>query len=99
VDINTNNKIWQVGLFGGYSKNLGVGSDIFRPFSFYSRGSNIDYLYRIAPRFIYNSGKFRIAPEIEYTVAAFGVTQSDGKVDNSKEIGNLRVLIGIYFFF
>jgi len=96
-DVNTNNKVWQIGLFGGYSKNLGAGSNLAG--TYYSRGANIDYLYRIAPRFIYNSGKFRFAPEIEYTVAAYGVTQSDGKVDNSKEIGNLRVLLGIYFFF
>lgn len=97
IDINTNNKVWQVGLFGGYSKNLGAGTDLNGPF--YSRGSNIEYLYRIAPRFIYNAGKFRISPEIEYTVAAYGTTQTDGTVDQSKKIGNLRLLLGIYFFF
>ncbi len=41
-DINTNNKVWQVGLFGGYSKNLGAGTDLIGPY--YSRGSNIEYL-------------------------------------------------------
>ncbi len=97
IDISTNNKVWQVGLFGGYSKNLGAGTDLTK--TYYSRGSNIEYLYRISPRFIYNAGKFRISPEIEYTVAAYGTTQTDGTVDQSKEIGNLRLLLGIYFFF
>jgi hypothetical protein len=97
IDINTNNKVWQVGLFGGYSKNLGARTDLVGPY--YSRGANIDYLYRVSPRFIYNSGKFRFAPEIEYTVAAYGKTQKDGTVDESKEIGNFRFLLGIYFFF
>jgi len=104
-DINTNNKVWQIGLFGGYSKNLGAGSELTTELTkdkkpvFYSRGTNIEYLYRISPRFIYNAGKFRISPEIEYTVAAYGTTQTDGTVDQSKEIGNLRLLLGIYFFF
>lgn len=97
LDIHSNGKKWQVGLLAGYAQNLGAGKDITGPT--YQRGSNIAYLYRISPRFIYNSGKFRIAPEIEYTVAAYGTAQSDGIVKDTKEIGNLRFLLGVYFFF
>ncbi|RLD79586.1 MAG: hypothetical protein DRJ15_09055, partial [Bacteroidetes bacterium] len=96
-DIHSNGKKWQVGLLAGYAQNLGAGKDITGPT--YQRGSNIAYLYRISPRFIYNSGKFRIAPEIEYTVAAYGTAQSDGLVKDTKEIGNLRFLLGVYYFF
>jgi len=68
---------------------------------FYSRGSDIAYMYRISPRLIYNVGKFRIAPEIDYTVAAYG------KVTNGTEaipadlnpVGNFRILLGVYYFF
>ncbi len=97
VDVHTNGKTWQVGLFGGLSKNLGTTDTIVG--ANYSRGSNIDYAYRISPRVIYNNGKFRIAPEIEYTVAAYGTPDEKGIVKDSKEIANFRFLIGVYFFF
>ncbi|MEE4256332.1 MAG: hypothetical protein V2I47_04780 [Bacteroidales bacterium] len=98
LDIHTNGKTWQVGLLAGYSKNMGAGEDLVGPT--YQRGANIAYLYRIAPRFIYNSGRFRIAPEIEYTVAAYGETiKADGTVEDIKEIGNVRFLLGVYLFF
>lgn len=96
-DLHTNGKKWQVGLFGGYSANMGADVQLAGPY--YSRGSNIDYLYRISPRFIYNTGKFRIAPEVDYTVAAYGKTGSKGEVEDSKEVGNWRFLLGVYYFF
>ncbi len=95
-EIHTNTKKCQFGLFGGYAKNPGSDNNIVG--SNYSRGANIDYLYRISPRVIYNVSKFRIAPEIEYTIAAYGNTQADGTVTDSKDIGNVRVLLGVYFF-
>jgi len=105
LDIHSNGKKWQVGLLAGYSKNLGADKDISGPT--YQRGADIAYLYRISPRFVYNSGKFRIAPEIEYTVAAYATKDangilnidSKGMVTDSKEIGNVRFLLGVYFFF
>jgi len=97
TDINTNGKKWQVGLFGGYTRNLGSDSKLLGPY--YSRGSNIAYIYRISPRFIYNSGKFRFAPELEYTVAAYGKTGEKGMVENFKEVGNFRILLGVFYFF
>ncbi|MCK4569114.1 MAG: hypothetical protein KAT76_02415 [Bacteroidales bacterium] len=97
LDVHSNGKKWQVGVLAGYAQNLGAGKDIIGPT--YQRGDNIAYLYRISPRFIYNSGKFRIAPEIEYTVAAYGKADNEGIVKDTKEIGNLRFLLGVYFFF
>jgi len=98
LDIHSNGKKWQVGLLAGYAQNMGASKDFTGPV--YQRGSDIAYLYRIAPRFVYNSGKFRIAPEIEYTVAAYGKTiEANGLVKDTKEIGNVRFLLGVYFFF
>lgn len=104
-DFHTNNKVWQVGLFLGYTQNQGTVDDIGGPA--YARGTNIDYVYRISPRFIYNSGKFRFAPEIEYTAAAYATTDNEGnlnidtkcKVTDSKVVGMVRFLIGVYYFF
>lgn len=100
LDIHTNGKVWQLGLLAGYARNMGAGKDFLKGKEYqYQRGANIAYLYRISPRFIYNAGKFRIAPEMEYTVAAYGQAQADGIVENTKEIGNLRLLLGVYYFF
>ncbi|MEI6455798.1 MAG: hypothetical protein WCO93_05880 [bacterium] len=96
-EFHTNSPKWQPGIFVAYGKNLGAGVDISGPY--YARGANIDYLYRISPRIIFNSGKFRFAAEIEYTVAAYGKTTGKGFVTDSKEVGNLRVLLGVYYFF
>ncbi len=97
TDIHSNGTKWQVGLFAGYTKNL--GSENLITGKYYSRGSSIDYVYRISPRFIYNIGKFRIAPEVEYTVAAYGTPNQYGEVENTTAVGNLRLLLGFFLFF
>ena len=97
TDISTTGTRWQAGIFGGYSKNLGSVDCISGPY--YSRGTNIGYLYRISGRFVYIANKFRIAPEIEYTVAAYGKVGEKGSVFDAKEVGNLRVLLGVCYYF
>lgn len=106
IDIHTNGKKMQAGLFAGYSKNMGTSDPIGG--AVYARGTDIDYVYRIAPRFIYNSEKVQIAPEIEYTVAAYATTNSEtkkmnrdekGKITGSNEVANFRFLVGVYYFF
>jgi hypothetical protein len=97
IDVHTNGSTWQFGLFGGYSQNLGSDDSITG--KYYSRGNDIKYAYRLAPRVSYSNGKFRVAPEIEYTVAAYGKPDTKGLVDNTKEIANFRFLIGVYYFF
>jgi len=105
TEIMSNGKKFQYGLFAAYSKNLGSLSNIYnwnKPESYFSRGGNIDYLYRISPRFVYNEGKFRFGAEIEYTVAAYGSlpnNNSRGQVQNATTISNIRGLLGVFYFF
>lgn len=96
-EIASVSKKWQPGIFAGFSRNLGTGEVVKGPF--YSRGSDIDYLYRISPRLIRDFNKFRISGEIEYTAAAFGKTNEKGYVFDTEEVGNLRILLGFYYFF
>lgn len=100
TDIMTNGKTLSGGLYAAYSGNMGYADPVTIS-GFYGRGNDIKYLYRIAPRLIYQVGKFRIAPEIEYTVAAYGKPDlaDQGKVTNEKEVGNTRFLIGVFYFF
>jgi len=100
-------------LFLGYSKNLGITeTDLVTQNAtgpYFSRGKDvagkgyanddIGYMYRISPRFIYNAGKFRIAPEIEYTVAGYGNADGLGLVEDAEAVGNFRFLVGVYYFF
>lgn len=86
----------QYGIFLGYTKNEGSHNSVVKN---YARGYDIDYVYRISPRIIKNIEKFRIASELELTTAAYGKTNSKGKVQESKEITNLRFLLGVYLFF
>lgn len=96
-DLTTNGKVFQAGLFGGYSKNLGAGAPITGPA--FGRGTNIDYLWRISPRLLFISGKTTFAGEIEATTAGYGTAEPDGKVGGSAPVTNIRLLIAAYYRF
>jgi len=98
ADIHTNGVTWQAGLFAGYTKNLGADEQILPEYKFGAR-SDIDYIYRVSPRIIYNVGKLRFALELEYTTAAFGEINVNGTIDDGVPVSNLRTLIGAYYFF
>lgn len=87
-----------VGVFGGFEQNLGSKDEVVNNL-YYSRGSNIDYIYRLSPRVSYRMGKTQLSTEIEYSVAAYGDRNKFGRVDNSKEVSNLRVLLAAFIFF
>lgn len=97
TEILTNGKT-QAGLFAGYTRNLGTEND--NTGVYYSRGSNINYVYRVAPRIVFNREKIRISTELEYTTAQYGKTDTKGIVNtNLTIISNLRVLTAFYYFF
>jgi hypothetical protein len=96
-EISTNGTRLSAGVFGGFSRNLGIGETVAGPY--YSRGSDIDYLYRISPRLIWNIAKVRLAAELEYTATAYGKSNEKGYVYEAKEVANLRLLLGVYYFF
>ena len=97
ADMATNGQHWQFGFFGGYTKNLGASTELKGPF--YSRGCNIDYMWRISPRVLLTMSKIRFALETEYTVANYGTITSDARVVDSKPVENLRLLLSAYYFF
>lgn len=86
----------QYGLFGGYTKDLGSKDQIYdfqSATSYYSRGSNIAYVYRISPRAVYSEGKMKFAIETEYTVAGYGDTRNSYGIvqDQSTEFPNAKI--------
>jgi hypothetical protein len=97
AEVMTGGEKFQAGLFGGYAKNLGAKKTITT--TVFARGANIDLLYRLAPRVLFNSGKVRFAAELEWTAAAYGTPDAKGLVRDTKTFSNLRLLGGVYYFF
>ncbi|MBC8319731.1 MAG: hypothetical protein H8E34_03300 [Bacteroidetes bacterium] len=98
TDIHTNGKNFQVGLFAGYTQNLGAKNNMVGPV--YGLGTNIANLYRVSPRLIFNSGKARFALEFEYTVAEYGSSRdAKGVPIDLTKAANLRTLFAVYYFF
>ena len=97
INIMSNGKHWQFGLFGGYSHNLGTFSEIIS--TVYARDPDIYYVYRIAPLVVYTSGKFNMAGEIEYTAAAYGIPDKYFHFKQFKEYANLRVSLSATYNF
>lgn len=89
----------EVAAFLGYSKNLGIkGSDVNYIENFF-RGSDIDYLYRVAPRVQVQSGRARISFELDVTSAAYDEIKSDGITFESHSAVNTRFLTAFWLFF
>lgn len=99
-EVQTNGKKFQFGLFAGYTKNMG-SADSIKTGYVYARGSNIDNVFRVAPRFVFISGKLNIALEIEHTIATYGKPNgnSKGNVTDEKAIGNTRALLAFIYKF
>lgn len=100
TELMTNGKKVKFAVFGGYSKNLGA-TDSINSGIMYGRGLNIDYLYRVAPRVEFISGKFNTGLECEYTTAYFGKQNGDyeGGVTGSKAITNIRIMLSFIYNF
>ncbi len=106
LDMNTHGKKIQFGLFTGYTKNLGTEDNIqkdsyYKKETYYARGSNIDNVYRVAPRVVFIAGKLDIAFELEHTVATYGIANGDGqgRVTSGKDVSNTRGLLAFVYKF
>lgn len=90
-------KTIEKGVFIGLTKNQGTSEEIAGPI--YARGSNIDQIFRVAPRVQVNSGKVRYAFEVDWTSAAYGTADSKGVVQDAEAVANIRALFAMYYFF
>jgi hypothetical protein len=96
-------KTIEIGLFGGYTKNLGADDNVLGvgTANYFARGSNVDGLFRLSPRVAFNSGKVKLAFELEYTSAAYGTPNNlnKGKVENTTSVANARGLMAFFYYF
>lgn len=83
-----------LGIYGSYTKNLGALSDLEQVYDnhVYGLGTDINYLYRVAPRIAYTIKKMKFAFEMYTTAASFGERDLDLSIINDKEVTNHRFL-------
>ena len=100
-EIHTNGSKIQAGLFGGFSRNMGTKDEMSSPGNdVYGLATDISFLYRISPRIIINSGKARLALELEYTSASYGSDYNTNYIPSTTNtVNNLRALLAVYYFF
>jgi len=101
-DIETNGKRIQYGIFGGITHNLGTNdeSTVVNTETSYTRGSDIGYVYAIAPRITFTSGKVKIGIEWMRTVAAYGnsLNEKSKPIDTHESTNNRFTLAMKYNF-
>jgi len=90
-------KEFQVGLFAGYSENLGSNDKIVG--KIYSRNENIDHVLRVSPRIQYKFSKITVASELEMTSAAYGKLDGFAKVIDSEIVTNTRLILSVFYNF
>ncbi|BDC34160.1 hypothetical protein Noda2021_01180 [Candidatus Dependentiae bacterium Noda2021] len=97
----------QPGLFLGYSKNLGANKtiipctvidnqDVLLVYGFFV---NIDYAWRVSPRFKWHINQLEAGVELEITRASFGDISNTGKVINGVPVTNYRFIMSCSYFF
>lgn len=88
----------EIGVFAGYTKNMGADKDIIG--EIYGLGTNIENLYRVSPRISYKVNNVKFAFETEYTSATYGSEFNSKAVPtNLKEVSNIRLLFAAYYTF
>ena len=73
IDIETKMGDYDIGIYGGYMENLGSKDDVTL-IPGYTRGEDLDYLYRIAPRISKSFNQLNFGLEYNLTTAIWGET-------------------------
>jgi hypothetical protein len=98
-EIHTNGEKFVVGIFGGYSANLG-SYDKFYSLK-YSRNEDIAHIFRLSPRVEFKSGKVSFVAEYMLAGAAYATeyTAKHRPTDWDKPTINNRITIGAKYNF
>jgi hypothetical protein len=102
VDLSTSGASLNAGLFAGYLTNLGTRSDIAVAAEFV-RAADMERLWRLAPRLVYDAGQLRLAAELEVTSALYA-SQADARMRPQAQtaddaVANVRTLVSAFYFF
>lgn len=108
LNITYGNK-WKVGVFGGWSQNLGTDKKLITDengnFTFYGRGYYMneqvlmDRLLRASSHVSYNLPKFSFGLEYDFTSALYGEVNQRGKINNPYTVNNHRIVASVIYNF
>jgi len=99
IQIGYEHKQWNFNILSAYSKNLPFKIPRQTFGEYYGRNADIAYTYRIMPNTTYTSGAFQIGCEIEYTVAAYGDSDTFNHFTQIQEVANIRFILSASYFF
>ncbi len=100
TDIHTNGKKMKCGVFAGITSNLGTSENSAVTTPAFTRSADIGYIYAIAPRVKWISGKTTIGLELMRTTAAYGSGYDEkSKPVDTKEYTNYRLTLGCRYNF
>ena len=92
-------KTWKPGIFLGYIKNLGTADEMISS-TVYGTGTNIDKLMTGTFELTYNIPHLKVGVEYNYTSAYYGKNDlKDGKVKDTHEVGNNRLVLSATYSF
>ncbi len=107
--VNTN---WSTGIFAGWAKNMGSKNNIQdwnNNNSYFSRGHDIDYIFRASARIKYSINNLNFGLETEHTAARYGNTRNSLGVIQTKseeypnaevnDVGNYRFIFMVSYNF
>ena len=107
TEFNYHNKFFP-GWFVGIIKNLGARETILQNVTdaegnitdqrIFGLGTDIDYVFRVSSRLVWKANNFKFGAEIEYTRAAYGTINNKGDVINTDPVGNVRLLLALFYY-
>ncbi len=97
-------KSWKVGLYAGYTANLGTNKDLIADTPVYGYGyvenQIIDQMYRIMPQITYSRQNWKIGMEAGITTAGYGTLDIEtGKAKDVKNVTGFRGLLALSYSF
>ena len=89
-------KKWRGGAFLGYLKNLGATKQVSE---LVGVGTNVDQLATASAELTYNIPGWKFGVEYNYTTAWYGTPDHKGRVKNTYDVSNHRLVFGAMFMF
>ncbi|MDR0348420.1 MAG: hypothetical protein LBH90_02865 [Tannerella sp.] len=91
---------WQGGVFGGYTKNLGTAKALTGTDKIYGLGMDLDQLLTASAHFSYNLPHWKMGVEYQAATGSFGdIDLSNGKIKNTNDVTNHRILAVFMYYF
>lgn len=105
ADLTTTNAIVNLGIFAGYTTNLGMDYNLEEDniYVLSARSPGIAWVKRVSPRITYSTGKLRLAIELEATSVLYASDYNANLIPIAqaidKPLTNIRGLLALYLFF